>query len=86
MFNDINHVNSDVSSLSNTSLDNMNKTIFKRSHDFDSLTKFLKENGVSDNDIDSLEDLIEKEGEVNLEKGYGKEVKELIIRLISKSI
>ena len=36
-------------------------------------------------DIKTLEDLIEVEGEVHLERGYGKKVKEWITYLISKS-
>lgn len=77
--------NSSTSSFVNKSTHSGDNTVSKIDHDFDSLTKFLKENGVLDEDINFLENLIEIEGSINLESGYGKKVKELITELISKS-
>ena len=85
MENSINFQNSSSILFVNKNIQNEHHNISKKDHDFDSLTKFLKENGVTDDDIKTLEDLIEKEGEVNLETGYGKKVKEWITHLISKS-
>ena len=85
MRNNINFQNSSSISFVNENIQNKHTNVSKRDNDFDSLTKFLKENGVCDIDIKTLEDLIEVEGEVNLETGYGKKVKEWITHLISKS-
>ena len=85
MLNNIGFQNSSSISFIKNNIENEHHYVSKRDHDFDSLTKFLKENGVTDNDIKTLEDLIEVEGEVNLETGYGKKVKEWITHLISKS-
>lgn len=85
MINNISFQNSSSISFIKNNVDNKHRYISKRDQDFDSLTKFLKENGVSDIDIKTLEDLIEVEGEINLEHGYGKKVKEWITHLISKS-
>ena len=71
--------------FTNVDITNIHHTTTKDNHDFDSLTKFLKENGVSDKDINTLENLIEIEGEVNVKTGYGKKVKEWITYLVSKS-
>jgi hypothetical protein len=86
MVNNINFEKAKSVSFVNKNTHDAPKTVSKINNDFDSLTKFLKENGVSDDDIKSLEDLIEIEGKINLEKGYGKEVKEWITNMISKSI
>lgn len=85
METNINFQNSSNISFVHRNIQNERHNISKKNHDFDSLTKFLKENGVTDDDIKTLEDLIEVEGEVNLESGYGKKVKEWITYLISKS-
>ena len=71
--------------FTNDDIKNINHNYLKKSKDFESLTNFLKENGISDKDIKTLENLIEIEGEVNLENGYGKKVKEWITFLIAKS-
>jgi len=83
---------SNISFQNNSNISFVNRNIQKKHHnnskknyDFDNITKFLKENGVLDEDIKTLEDLIEVEGEVHLERGYGKKVKEWITYLISKS-
>ena len=86
MFNNINFQNAASVSFASKNLQNTHNPVSKINNDFDSLTKFLKENGVSDKDIESLEDLIAVEGKINLENGYGKEVKEWITNMISKSI
>jgi len=80
-----NFQNSSSISFVNKNIQNEHHNTTKKDHDFDSLTKFLKENGVADDDIKTLEDHIEEEGGVNLKSGYGKKVKEWITYLISKS-
>ena len=85
MVNNINFENCSTISFVNKKIKNSECKIAKENHDFDSLTKFLKENGVSDEDIDTLENLIEQEGEINLKTGYGKKVKEWITHLIRQS-
>lgn len=85
MVNNVTFQNSPNISFMNKNIKNEHQKASKINHDFDSLTKFLHENGVCDDDIKTLEDLIEVEGEVHLERGYGKKVKEWITHLISKS-
>lgn len=71
--------------FTNEDVKNIHHNVLKENHDFDSLTKFLKENGVSNKDINTLENLIEIEGEVNVKTGYGKKVKEWITYIVSQS-
>jgi len=86
MINNTNFENAGSLSCVNKNTHNIRNKVSKLNNQFDSLTKFLKENGISNKDIDSFEEIIEVKGKINLEKGYGKEVKEWITTMVSKSM
>lgn len=85
MFNNSKFGDGTTISIGDNNIQNVNNSISNIKNDFNKLSDFFKENGILQEDINSLEIAINDDGEVTPESGYGEKVKSWISNMISKA-
>lgn len=85
MFNNSKFGDGTTISIGDNNIQNVSNNISNIKNDFNKLTEFFKENGLEQEDISSLKEAIQDDGEVTSEEGYGEKVKSWINNMISKA-
>lgn len=85
MFNNTNFGDGTTISIGDNNTQNVNNSISNIKNDFNKLSEFFKENGIGQEDINSLNKAIQDDGKVTSESGYGEEVESWVKNMISKA-
>lgn len=72
-------------SIGNNNIQNVNNSLTNIKNDFEKLSEYFQQNGILNEDIDTLKEAIEIDGNISSETGYGEKVKLWISSMISKS-